>query len=84
MVFAQTAKKDVFNVVLPLISGERRVAALLMTRDADKLSEAFRENLPPPGWTYAVLDRANKLVAGRAPGDDQAFLLSKLSGPDSG
>ena len=82
--FGQTAKKDVFNVVLPLISGERRVAALLMTRDADKLSEAFRENLPPPGWTYAVLDRANKLVAGRAPGDDQAFLLSKLCGPDSG
>lgn len=80
--FGQTAGKDVFNVILPLISGERRVAALIMTRDADKLSEAFQESLPPPGWTYAVLDRANRLVAGQAPGNDQASLLPQLCGAD--
>ncbi|HOZ27766.1 MAG TPA: sensor histidine kinase [Hyphomonadaceae bacterium] len=76
----QTAKKEVFNVVLPLISGERRVAALIMTRDVDKLGDAFQENLPPPGWTYAVLDRNNKLVAGQGPASTDASVLLSLCG----
>jgi two-component sensor histidine kinase len=75
--FGQTAQKQVFNVVMPIISGESRVKALILTRDADKLPGIFRERPPPPGWSYAVLDGSANLVAGSAPAGPPD-LLDKL------
>jgi two-component sensor histidine kinase len=65
--FGQTAQRQVFNVVMPIISGEFRVKALILTRDADKLPSIFQDRTPPPGWSYAVLDGSAALVAGSAP-----------------
>jgi hypothetical protein len=41
-VFSKVAGKDVFNVVLPVLSGESRLKALILTRDADKLPSIFQ------------------------------------------
>lgn len=75
--FGNVAQREVFNVVMPIISGEPRVRALILTRDADKLGSVFGERLPPPGWTYAILDRTGKKVAGDAPAGG-AEALSQL------
>jgi two-component sensor histidine kinase len=81
--FGQTAQKQVFNVVMPVISGEARVKALILTRDADKLPAIFRERPPPPGWSYAVLDGAANLVAGSKPLVGQPDLLDRLCQADT-
>jgi two-component sensor histidine kinase len=81
--FGQTAQKQVFNVVMPVISGEARVKALILTRDADKLPAIFRERPPPPGWSYAVLDGATNLVAGSKPAVGAPDLLDRLCQADS-
>jgi two-component sensor histidine kinase len=79
--FGRIAQKNVFNVVMPLISGQTRVKALILTRDADKLGSIFQERLPPTGWTYAILDRAGGLVAGDPP-DAGPDLLAYLCRTD--
>ena len=81
--FGQTAQKQVFNVVMPVISGETRVKALILTRDADRLPAIFRERPPPPGWSYAVLDGAANLVAGSAPSVGPPDLLDRLCQTDT-
>lgn len=73
--FGRTAQKNVFNVIMPLISGERRVAALILTRNVETLPTIFKESLPPLGWSYAVFDSKYQLAAGKAPqGATEAFL----------
>jgi len=81
--FGRIAQKNVFNVVMPLISGESRVKAMILTRDADKLGSIFQERLPPPGWTYAILDRAGARVAGDAPTAGGPDLLARLCATDT-
>ncbi|HEX5005632.1 MAG TPA: sensor histidine kinase, partial [Hyphomonadaceae bacterium] len=81
--FGQTAQKRVFNVVMPVISGEFRVKALILTRDADKLPAIFQERPPPPGWSYAVLDGSANLVAGSRPAIGPPDLLDTLCQADS-
>lgn len=78
--FGKTARRNVFNVIMPLISGERRVTALILARDAAPLSTIFQDSLPPPGWTYAVLDRENKLVTGQAPPESATIDFPALCG----
>lgn len=82
--FGRTAQRNVFNVILPLLSGESRVVALILARDAEPLSKIFQDSLPPPGWTYAVLDRENKLVTGRAPEPNSAIDFPMLCGTTDG
>lgn len=77
MFLGRTARKNVFNVVLPVISGEFRVRALILTRDADSLTAVFSER-PMAGWAYAVLDRNAKLVSGAAPRTGTSDLLDRL------
>lgn len=77
-VFSPVAGKDVFNVTMPILSGESRVRALILTRDADQLSSIFKESPPPPGWAYAILDGASKLVSGNAPPLGAPDLLNQL------
>ncbi len=81
--FGQTAQKTVFTVVMPIISGEFRVKALILSRDADTLPEIFRERAPPPGWSYAVLDGAARLAAGSAPQVGPPDLLDRLCQADT-
>jgi len=83
MFFGGVAQKDVFNVVMPVMSSEPKVKALILTRDADKLGSIFQERLPPPGWTYAILDRAGKRLAGDAPdaSDDVLRQLCAVGAP---
>jgi two-component sensor histidine kinase len=61
------AKQPVFSVTMPIISNESRVKALMLTRNAATLARIFKDDLPPPGWRYAVLDRLGAVVAGDAP-----------------
>jgi two-component sensor histidine kinase len=76
-VFSDVAQKDVFNVTMPIL-GESRVRALVLTRDADRLSAIFNDSPPPPGWAYAILDGASKLVSGNAPPLGPPTLLNEL------
>ena len=76
--YGTVARKEVFNVVMPVISSEFRVKALILTRDAEKLPNIFKERLPPPGWTYAILDRSSKRVAGDEPPGAAADFIDKL------
>lgn len=82
MFYGTVAQKQVFNVVMPLIAGEARVKALILTRDAEKLPGIFKERLPPPGWTYAILDRSGQHIAGDAPTGAPADFLDKLCATD--
>jgi two-component sensor histidine kinase len=82
-VFSQVAGKDVFNVVIPVLSGESQLKALILTRDADKLPSIFQDRLPPLGWSYAVLDGAANLVAGRSPTVGPPDLLDRLCRTDT-
>ncbi|MDP3738765.1 MAG: HWE histidine kinase domain-containing protein [Hyphomonadaceae bacterium] len=81
MFYGAVARTQVFNVVMPLISGKFRVKALILTRDTAKLPEIFKERLPPPGWTYAILDGSGQRVAGVEPVGAEAGFLDKLCTP---
>jgi two-component sensor histidine kinase len=61
------AKQPVFSVTMPIISNESRVRALMLTRNAATLAHIFKDDLPPPGWRYVVLDRMGAVVVGDAP-----------------
>lgn len=74
------AKAEVFNLTLPILSGQARAKALNLSRSTASLAPIFRENLPPPGWAYVVLDRQGKLVSGTAPADAPESVLAQLCG----
>lgn len=74
------AKTEVFNITLPILSGQARVKALNLSRSTASLEPIFKENLPPQGWTYAVLDRQGKLVSGTAPANAPEDVLARLCG----
>jgi two-component sensor histidine kinase len=80
--FGRTAQREVFNVVLPVISGEFRVKALILTRDVAKFPMIFQETAPA-GWNYAILDGASKRVAGDAPQIGPPDLLVRLCEADT-
>jgi two-component sensor histidine kinase len=61
------AKQPAFSVTMPIISGESPVRALMLTRNAKTLARTFKDDLPPPGWSYTILDRMNAVVVGEAP-----------------
>jgi two-component sensor histidine kinase len=82
-VFSEVARKDVFNVNMPILSGASRVRALILSRDADRLSSIFKDSPPPPGWAYAILDGASNLVSGNAPPLGPTDLLDQLCSADS-
>lgn len=74
------AKAEVFNLTLPILSGQARAKALNLSRSTASLAPIFKENLPPPGWAYVVLDRQGKLVSGTAPADAPEGVLAQLCG----
>ena len=65
--FGNVARQPVFSITMPIISNESRVKALMLTRDAATLARIFKDDLPPPGWRYAILDRLGAVVAGDPP-----------------
>ncbi len=80
--FGQVAQKDVFNVVMPIISGELRMKALILTRNIDTLGSIFEGRLPPQGWTYAILDSKGMRVTGEEPQAAGPQFLSQLCSKD--
>jgi two-component sensor histidine kinase len=76
------AGQSVFSVTMPIISNESRVKALMLTRNTATLARIFKDDLPPPGWRYAVLDRVGAVVAGDAP-PTAAGLLTQLCADDA-
>ena len=76
------ARQPVFSVTMPIISNESRVKALMLTRNADTLARIFKDDLPPPGWRYAILDRLSSVVAGEAP-PVPADLLAQICATDA-
>jgi two-component sensor histidine kinase len=81
--FGQAAQDSVFNVTLPIISGEFDIRALVLQRSTNSLRPIFVNSLPPPGWTYAILDGAGQIVAGDAPGPGSLDLLGQLCAADT-
>ncbi len=77
------AKQPVFSVTMPIISNETRVKALMLTRNASTLEQTFKDDLPPRGWRYAILDALGAVVAGDAPPNVDAALISKLCSSDA-
>ncbi len=75
--FGRIAQNEVFNVVLPVISGEFRVRALILTRDVERLGAIFSER-SLAGWSYAIFDRSGKLAAGDSPTSGAPGLLDRL------
>jgi two-component sensor histidine kinase len=61
------AREEVFNLTLPLISGESEMRALILSRSVAGFDNIFVDSAPPPGWRYAVLDGAGQRVAGETP-----------------
>ncbi|HVY90254.1 MAG TPA: sensor histidine kinase [Hyphomonadaceae bacterium] len=80
--FGNIAKREVFNVTMPLISGEFRAKALILTRNAESLRGIFKDKLPPPGWTYAILDGVGAHVIGDVPPSGPPDLLKQLCSDD--
>lgn len=63
--FGQTAKRWVFNVLLP--RPDDPVAALLvLTRDAANLAPALQARQLPDGWHAALVDSSNLIIAATA------------------
>lgn len=82
VIFGQIAREEIFAVNLPIISDEVKAKVLILSRSIKTLDPVFQENLPPPGWTYAVLDRSGKLASGRSPPD--AAMLQDICKPGIG
>ncbi len=80
----RVARQPVFSVTLPIISNEARVKALMLTRNASTLEGTFKDDLPPPGWRYAIFDSADVFVAGDAPNVDTALITQLCSGDHAG
>lgn len=76
--YGQVAKQPVFNVTLPVLSGEQRVRALILSRDIAKLDAIFNDSRPPPGWNYEVLDAKGVLVSGAGPHAGTEDLTARL------
>src|SRR6185503_11427099 len=79
--FGAVAQDRVFNVTLPIISGEFDIKALVLQRSASSLRSIFVDTLPPSGWTYAILDGAGQDVTGDAPGS--LDLLGQICAADT-
>lgn len=77
------AKQPVFSMTMPIISNEARVKALMLTRNATTLMQTFKDDLPPPGWRYAILDGVGAVVAGDAPPTVDANLITQLCSSDA-
>jgi two-component sensor histidine kinase len=71
------AQEPVFNITMPVISGEGKARALILSRTTKSLNTIFRDSQPPPGWTYSILDAAGGLAAGSAP-EGAPELVSRL------
>ena len=54
--FGQTSQRWVFNVILPWMSGSEGTRLLIMTQDAEKLSEALVSQNLRGGWNAALVD----------------------------
>lgn len=76
--FGQIAQAEAFGVIMPIISDEAPAKALVLGRNADSLDPIFQASPPPPGWSYAVLDRTGKLASGKAPAIGPPDLLSRI------
>lgn len=64
----RTSGRYVFNVIQPLPPESRtRVAALIMTQNADELSRLLVPASMPADWSVALLDGQNRLIASSDP-----------------
>ncbi|MBI1360349.1 MAG: hypothetical protein GC155_08705 [Alphaproteobacteria bacterium] len=76
------AKEPVFSLTMPIISNEARVRAIMLTRNAATLGQIFKDDLPPQGWRYAILDGAGAFVVGDRPPGVSADLITRLCSSD--
>jgi len=81
--FRAVGQDRVFSVTLPIISGEFDIKALVLQRSANSLRSVFVDSLPPPGWTYAILDGSGQIVTGDAPGPGPPEVISQLCAADT-
>lgn len=60
--FGQTAQRWVYNVVKPLTRGRGRMRLLVLTQDAESLSNLLASPNLRGGWNVAVVDRQGTVV----------------------
>lgn len=65
--FGRTSEKMVFNVALPVSGRGGRDLVLILTRDAEQMSEKLSGQQFPPGWKVALLDKAGTVIASSDP-----------------
>ncbi|SMF44113.1 Two-component sensor histidine kinase, contains HisKA and HATPase domains [Tistlia consotensis] len=63
----KTSGKWVFNVVLPVVEGDGSKRVLILTRNAEKLSDTLRSQQFPPGWKVVLLDTQGAVIASSDP-----------------
>lgn len=84
--FGETARRWVFNVLLPmrLPDGERRL--LILTQDAEELSGSLASPNLRGGWNTALVDRNGTVVASSFMASDigKAFFLADQARPNAG
>ncbi|MEO3997534.1 sensor histidine kinase [Mesorhizobium sp. CAU 1732] len=68
--YGETAQKWVFNVVRPLADAPGPVAALILTQDAERLSESLSSQNLRGGWNAVLVDRQGTVLASSFMGSD--------------
>lgn len=71
--FGSTSGQWVFNVILPLGSGQKSgAAALIMTQDANNLTSLITTEGLPRGWSAGLIDGAGRIVLSSSAAGDFA------------
>jgi two-component sensor histidine kinase len=72
--FGRVSQKWVFNVILPFLRENEPPLLLVLTRDAETMSEALSQQMLRGGWNASLLDRKGLVIA-------SSFLPSSVGKP---
>ena len=61
--YGETSQKWVFNVVLPYLQEGHPPRALVMTRDAETMTDTLSQQMLRGGWNAALIDSSDTVIA---------------------
>lgn len=61
--FGETAKRWVFNVLLPFQPEGQPARVLVLTRDAETMTDTLSQQMLPGGWNASLIDRNGFVIA---------------------
>src|SRR5690606_26607172 len=72
--FGETAQRWVFNVILPITPETARARLLILTQDAERLTDSLASQNLRGGWNAVITDRAGIVIA-------SSFMVADIGKP---